>query len=28
VTLIEFICLPGILSDRFYALLGGGPKSD
>jgi Ca2+-binding EF-hand superfamily protein len=28
VTLSEFIGLPGILSDRFYALTGNGSKSD
>ena len=27
VTLIEFISLPGILSDRFYSLLGSADKS-
>lgn len=28
VTLVEFINLPGILSDRFYALVGNGSKTD
>lgn len=28
VTLVEFINLPGILSDRFYTLMGNGVKTD
>jgi len=28
VTLSEFIMLPGILSDRFYALTGNASKTD